>query len=299
MFHKEKLSHIIAVALLLIAVQVIVLAEYFGVSNRTRESIQNGNVCTQEAKICPDGSTVSRTGPNCEFAECAQGSPSTRSINSGQAGSGQLDVSSWKTYHNEEYGFEVKYPGEWNLMSETSTPSELRGEPLRDPVGSVFIQDFSPNRMPWISIRTFTFQDKSLKSSSPQLQDFFDKSSIMKSDFIQIQPGVFVVLLAGGLDQKTFDRILSTFKFIDQNSGCGSEPPASCAVGYKLLCRDGKWGCRLSSTPVAWPWENSVCGNGICEQCEDMNSCCNYPCNESGACPPPTCLGWCSQDCTD
>lgn len=26
--------------------------------------------CTKEAKICPDGSTVGRTGPNCEFAEC-------------------------------------------------------------------------------------------------------------------------------------------------------------------------------------------------------------------------------------
>jgi len=27
-------------------------------------------VCTQEAKVCPDGSSVSRIGPNCEFAEC-------------------------------------------------------------------------------------------------------------------------------------------------------------------------------------------------------------------------------------
>lgn len=26
--------------------------------------------CTQEAKVCPDGSAVGRTGPNCEFAEC-------------------------------------------------------------------------------------------------------------------------------------------------------------------------------------------------------------------------------------
>lgn len=26
--------------------------------------------CTQEAKLCPDGSAVSRTGPNCEFAPC-------------------------------------------------------------------------------------------------------------------------------------------------------------------------------------------------------------------------------------
>lgn len=29
-------------------------------------------VCTQEAKICPDGSAVGRTGPHCEFAECPQ-----------------------------------------------------------------------------------------------------------------------------------------------------------------------------------------------------------------------------------
>ncbi|MDO8492981.1 MAG: Gmad2 immunoglobulin-like domain-containing protein [bacterium] len=26
--------------------------------------------CTMEAKICPDGSAVGRTGPNCEFAPC-------------------------------------------------------------------------------------------------------------------------------------------------------------------------------------------------------------------------------------
>ncbi len=26
--------------------------------------------CTQEAKLCPDGSSVGRTGPNCEFAQC-------------------------------------------------------------------------------------------------------------------------------------------------------------------------------------------------------------------------------------
>jgi hypothetical protein len=26
--------------------------------------------CTQEAKQCPDGSYVGRTGPKCEFAPC-------------------------------------------------------------------------------------------------------------------------------------------------------------------------------------------------------------------------------------
>ena len=26
--------------------------------------------CTADAKLCPDGSAVGRTGPNCEFAAC-------------------------------------------------------------------------------------------------------------------------------------------------------------------------------------------------------------------------------------
>lgn|GEM_PF-1238418 len=29
-------------------------------------------VCTMEVKLCPDGSSVSRGGPNCEFAACPQ-----------------------------------------------------------------------------------------------------------------------------------------------------------------------------------------------------------------------------------
>ncbi|HCR35906.1 hypothetical protein A2130_00070 [Candidatus Woesebacteria bacterium GWC2_33_12] len=31
--------------------------------------------CTKEVKLCPDGSTVSRTGPNCEFAPCPTPKP--------------------------------------------------------------------------------------------------------------------------------------------------------------------------------------------------------------------------------
>ncbi|MFA6422248.1 MAG: DUF333 domain-containing protein [Candidatus Buchananbacteria bacterium] len=31
---------------------------------------QKNQACTEEAKICSDGSAVGRTGPNCEFAPC-------------------------------------------------------------------------------------------------------------------------------------------------------------------------------------------------------------------------------------
>ena len=33
--------------------------------------------CTMEAKLCPDGSYVARTGPNCEFAACPGGGSPT------------------------------------------------------------------------------------------------------------------------------------------------------------------------------------------------------------------------------
>ncbi len=36
----------------------------------TKGSGSGGVVCAQDAKMCPDGSYVGRTGPNCEFARC-------------------------------------------------------------------------------------------------------------------------------------------------------------------------------------------------------------------------------------
>lgn len=41
--------------------------------------------CTQEAKLCPDGSYVGRTGPNCEFAKCTEVNPND--VKSGISGS--------------------------------------------------------------------------------------------------------------------------------------------------------------------------------------------------------------------
>ncbi len=33
-------------------------------------STPSSKACTLEAKLCPDGSYVGRTGPNCEFSPC-------------------------------------------------------------------------------------------------------------------------------------------------------------------------------------------------------------------------------------
>jgi hypothetical protein len=41
-------------------------------------SQEPSRACTMEAKVCPDGSSVGRVGPNCEFAPCPSGTPKGR-----------------------------------------------------------------------------------------------------------------------------------------------------------------------------------------------------------------------------
>lgn len=91
--------------------------------------------CTQEAKICPDGNAVGRTGPNCEFAPCPTPSSSSQKLN---------DISNWKTYSFfkakgyklNEYSFSIKYPQDWILKELPLKPQEIAHK----------IQFFSPNK---------------------------------------------------------------------------------------------------------------------------------------------------------
>jgi hypothetical protein len=54
------------IAGMMVAVSVVAGCNLIGGMNG-----EGGQVaCTLEAKICPDGSSVGRTGPNCEFAPC-------------------------------------------------------------------------------------------------------------------------------------------------------------------------------------------------------------------------------------
>lgn len=45
------------------------------VASPTKGNPSNQTICIQDAKMCPDGSYVSRTGPNCEFAPCQKIEP--------------------------------------------------------------------------------------------------------------------------------------------------------------------------------------------------------------------------------
>lgn len=51
-------------------IAVILVAALWVVGARTAQAPVSRPQCTLEAKLCPDGSAVGRTGPNCEFAAC-------------------------------------------------------------------------------------------------------------------------------------------------------------------------------------------------------------------------------------
>jgi hypothetical protein len=60
--------------------------------------------CTMEAKLCPDGSAVGRSGPNCEFAPC----PNSAS------------------YTNNQYDFSVALPAGWQGYTIVTGTREIR-----------------------------------------------------------------------------------------------------------------------------------------------------------------------------
>ncbi len=69
---SDSLKTILAVLIIAwVLLGVVLVAGFSGWSfGRPSAVTQDPEACTMEAKLCPDGSYVSRTGPNCEFAEC-------------------------------------------------------------------------------------------------------------------------------------------------------------------------------------------------------------------------------------
>ena len=75
------------VAIIIMVILIAAGGAYWYFSGTNQINRGGGNIaCTMEAKLCPDGSYVGRTGPNCEFAAC----PGTTSSGSGINGTVML-----------------------------------------------------------------------------------------------------------------------------------------------------------------------------------------------------------------
>lgn len=69
--------------------------------------------CTKEAKICPDGSSVGRVGPKCEFSLC----PSSESTSSTSE-----ETANWKTYTSADFTFKYPSDSDWTLYRGSNQP---------------------------------------------------------------------------------------------------------------------------------------------------------------------------------
>lgn len=116
--YKQKgFAPILFLVGILVLVAVAGGAYYFG--KLPIKPINNPKACTQEAKLCPDGSFVERVGPNCEFAPCPSATPklTDETTNTDSIGS------NWKTF-SSKFGYTFKYPDNITVTI-MSTSSDL------------------------------------------------------------------------------------------------------------------------------------------------------------------------------
>ena len=116
--------------------------------------VNKPKACTQEAKLCPDGTYVGRTGPNCEFAECPTASGcknlwwydnehstcqqpkqfcgaymynGLNTFETKEECESGLATKDWKTYRNSGLGFTINYPNDFQLKEDNATSKLFSG----------------------------------------------------------------------------------------------------------------------------------------------------------------------------
>jgi hypothetical protein len=172
----------------------------------------------------------------------------------------KIDTSNWKTYRNDEYGFEFKYPANWKkeegrLTDENSLYSfSLIASSTED-----FLNKYPGTGSPTYDISIVLYKlnyrdDFSNRISTPIVFNGIKGDRVVYRDnglgtstsmYLDGKNYSFQINL-GGRNRKESEKILSTFKFIDKNPS--SDKPAlntkPCFVGgcSSQLCTDNEDG---------------------------------------------------------
>jgi len=156
--------------------------------------------CTLEAKVCPDGTSVIRTGPNCEFTPCPTPAE-TPSV-----------TANWKTYTNPLYL--IKYPATWTFVNSTKDQQvSIYYQPdLTRPVGSIVISQVSLESLGELTLYN---QVKTIGGIEAKCQTETNAKILcylsLNGEYLSfiITPDKVPSYNA------TLDEILSTFKFVE------------------------------------------------------------------------------------
>ncbi|KKR80855.1 MAG: hypothetical protein UU73_C0002G0160 [Candidatus Daviesbacteria bacterium GW2011_GWA1_41_61] len=196
--------------------------------------------CTQEAKQCPDGSFVGRSGPNCEFAPCPSPTPSQTPD----------ETASWKAYINHQNAFSIQYPQA--VIIKELNPNEITMR-LPDDTDNNLVFDLifiniNPAGVTDIKQAIKSYDATKLSSNDIVIGGikglYFDSvpAAYEASDAFVIKNGLlFAFRIEGNSpkfseNKKIFNQILSTFKFLDgtleeRNYVCPKSEWVNCMPG--------------------------------------------------------------------
>lgn len=116
---KPKLSRAKILILGICAALVLVsfVGAYFLGKNNSNQQV----ACTQEAKICPDGSSVGRTGPQCEFSPCPTDQVGNPNLDPGEPKTTSAAVKTFTSAKLKDLsfsGYSLGYPSDWTLYEQ-------------------------------------------------------------------------------------------------------------------------------------------------------------------------------------
>jgi hypothetical protein len=195
---KRKVPRLMLI-LMIFAFAIFLLIIVF-IIGKLSTPASNKTACTLEAKVCPDGTSVIRTGPNCEFEPCP--SPAeTPSV-----------TADWKIYTDPLYS--IKYPQTWTLVNSPENQQiEIYYQPdLTQPVGSIAINEGDAASLGSLSLFG---QDKIIGGLSAKCKSESNTELLcyLSSDNEYIS--FLITSDKAPSYNQTLDEILSTFKFIE------------------------------------------------------------------------------------
>lgn len=249
--NSVKASHLPKILILFIVVILLLLISVGAFLLQSKKSQPTQVACTMEAKICPDGSSVGRVGPACNFAPC----PTAKLTSDPTA--------NWKTYNNVNPNFSFQYPPNLFVKTGAGIVALVDNENTNYANGgftiSVILQGSSAD------FNTELQQDEQ-NITNIQIKNItngVEITGILNSNLVG-NLHIRTVLFHSGngaivinspteytkyIDDTTFNQILSTFKFANQNQ---ITPSATVSCMPRPACLDATPRCMLPEPASGW-----------------------------------------------
>jgi len=230
--------------------------------------------CTEEAKLCPDGSYVSRTGPNCEFTTCPAQQPYS-TIG---------ETANWKTYTGP--GLSFSYPSNFivsqvtkklsgNLIFSTILVfSTLKNDKLAENFYIEIGKQMTDKKNVFELAKEFGIgefvkigKNDALYVGPDTERGDYTYSLVNKGvmNSLTIDPAVELQEEKFNTLKVTIDRILSTFQFLDQS--LTSQECGGWDTGGEIVCDCSGRLIRPTCPPGAMCDKATYTCEGVCGQC--------------------------------